>query len=87
LKSIKTKILRSFLTVSIVSLAVTSLFSEISMFRMRDAATGGNERIGSQAADSSEAALIDQAVAGAAGLADAKARVIDGELSQFIKSI
>jgi len=87
LKSIKTKILRSFLTVSVFSLVITSLFSEIGMLRMRDAATDGNERIGSRAAADSETALIDQAVASASVLADAKARVIDGEFSQIIKSI
>ena len=87
MKSIKTRILRSFLAVSVISLALTSLFSEISMFRLRDAATNSNEQIGSQAADSSETALIDQAVANAAGLADANARFINGEISQIATSM
>ena len=82
MKSIKAKILKSFLTVSIASLVLTGLLSEIVMFNLRGTSTSSNRQIGLAAADSSETALTNQALEDASALATAKADIISERLSQ-----
>ncbi|MCL1806982.1 MAG: SpoIIE family protein phosphatase [Oscillospiraceae bacterium] len=80
MKSIKAKILKSFLAVSLISLVLTGILAEVIMFTLRGISTRSNGQIGFESAESSETALTNQAVDDASALASAKAQVIGGEI-------
>ncbi|MCL1819019.1 MAG: SpoIIE family protein phosphatase [Oscillospiraceae bacterium] len=87
MKSIRSKILKSFLAVSLISLVLTGILTEVIMFNLRGISTHGNEQIGFESADSSETALTNQAVDDASALALAKAQVIGGEITRVANDL
>jgi len=87
MKTIKAKILRSFLAVSLISLVFTGLLSEMIMFNLRGIFTRNNEQIGFEAANSSETALTNQAVEDVSALVLAKAQVINREIEQVANDL
>ena len=80
--SIRKKIRRAFLIVSVISLAVSGAIAVIGMLSLRNATVNSNNEIGGQAAQSSYDALVDQALDDMTALAIAKAQLVDGELGQ-----
>ena len=80
--SIRKKIRRAFLIVSVISLAVSGAIAVIGMLNLRNAAVNSGNDIGGQAARSSYDALVNQALNDIAALSQAKAQVIDSELGK-----
>ncbi len=80
--SIRQKMLRAFITVCLASLLVSGSLAVVGMLGLRNAAATGNTAIGTQAAETGGAALLEQALDDITELAVAKADVIDGELGK-----
>ena len=86
-RHIRARILFAFLSVSIVSLLLTAAFFEAGMFRLRALSTESSQRVGTQAADGSERALLDQSETDTAALVLSKAQGISLRMESIADSL
>lgn len=86
-KRIRTRIMKAFLSVSIASLAICCIFSQVSLLSVRNQAVDSNTEIGQKAAENSEAALTKQALFHVSDLAEAKAEVFNTEMDKVATNL
>ena len=85
--SIRKKISRSFLIVSVISLAVSGVIAVVGMLDIRNLAVNSGNEIGSRAAQSSRDALLNQALSDITALAEAKVFLVDSELGAMARTL
>lgn len=81
-QTIKKRILKAFLSLSVISLVVTVLLAEASMMILKDTAQNSNTDVGQKFAKSSETLLIDQALGASSDLVQAMADNFNTQLSK-----
>ena len=86
-RSIRTRLLKTFLILLCAALALSFAFSLAGMRYLRDSAETSAERLGEEAAKNSEAMLIDQALDAARSFVEEKAVTIDERLKSFVRAV
>ena len=86
-RSIRTRLLKTFLILLCAALALSFAFSLASMRYLRDTAQMSAERLGEEAAKNSESMLIDQALNAASSFVEEKAVTIDERLKSFVRAV
>ena len=86
-RSIRTRLLKTFLILLCAALALSFAFSLLGMRYLRDTAETSAERLGQEAAKNSESMLIDQALEAARSFVEEKAVTIDERLKSFTRAV